>query len=1168
MESGSSLLWEGARPACRGRQYPAYRPREGANLKATRTTKPAEPMHGARTGADTAQRKLAATPGRQEHARLSHGLTTARHGALQAAIDQSPRMLAQRRTIDAAFGNVRQHQTDGLEDEKPLQARMAESSGSSHASAAASQAAIAAPVNQTGMPNQLKAGIESLSGMDLSDVRVHRNSGKPAQLNALAYAQGNDIHLGPGQEQHLPHEAWHVVQQRQGRVNTTMQMAGGVAVNDDVGLEREADVMGRRAVLQGAGMGADRRKDLTPNRTLKSVQLTRRVTQMVYMPLAEDYEARLGKYLFNHPRASAAARGAVKAMAGVMRVSAVSGTAGQVFGGDDPRYPGNVGRDAGRVWDAVKNGNLRERMTGFYNASLGPFKTLLSDRINGVGEWEGRWAAATKDLRARGLNKKAHAAIATRRNQIQAGGGDKMKDLYIAPGDFTLRADHDALYRAQSIIPSRAPRLEAMDQTDPTKLNALRIHGLNELTVTDADLANYSHNAMLGNHLRTSTYEKIRRSLLKVKTALGGTTQAPVLRALSKLRTRTYTWLKDNTGMVDLVKKFRGTQGEAMRKITMLRERVQSAIGPMPAGIIADPATAPDEEYNWINAADFAGLDPADFRVDRSALAGSHAGYLGDAGEETAYNAVIATMTRLHAAATMRDKAVALMQLQAQVEQWVGGDADTRLLATANRDAVDEHVKKRVIVERLRSQLDKVYSATGRTNADLQTGALDARLSPNEQAFLMETHAADYDAGGGVFNSAAVLPWEEGGTRYKPNLANTWSHEAQTLLKMPVVSGASGTTDRMYQALKYLGNPVDGADFRLALLGWMLSSGDHSFHEIMAVAASYGQPYTPGPKSYRTLPPLTERELREHVCLHPGYLGLFPDEVDYHRSMKANRFALYKPVMEDLKLYARHSVLAQNQTGLDAAAYKAAGLPKLLRNVTAYTTKAYAVQNIVADHSALVAKRMIGSLLSEARKLPRIVAWLGGEEGEDDHERQVQLQVFKQMPWAEQHMVAVVAHTPTITADQLYEEALRHNEFTAEAMSKLPNYAGVVWRGQSVVSLTSNLSDFKQHKTFTINKFMSAAKTDANADFYAEKSRGDVAKWYSRFKRGVILRIVSQHAKSVDSVSVNERKLVRAGLAVPETQEVVFLPGTTFRVDVAPRSVEGKTAPQADISEQ
>ena len=97
------------------------------------------------------------------------------------------------------------------------------------------------------MPDGLKSGIESLSGMSMSDVRVHTNSSEPAQLNALAYAQGNDIHVAPGQEQHLPHEAWHVVQQRQGRVQPTMQMAG-VGVNDDASLESEADAMGAKAL--------------------------------------------------------------------------------------------------------------------------------------------------------------------------------------------------------------------------------------------------------------------------------------------------------------------------------------------------------------------------------------------------------------------------------------------------------------------------------------------------------------------------------------------------------------------------------------------------------------------------------------------------------------------------------------------------------------------------------------------------------------------------------------------------------------------------------------------------------------------------------------------------------------------------------------------------------
>ncbi|MEL6556567.1 MAG: DUF4157 domain-containing protein [Bacteroidota bacterium] len=98
-----------------------------------------------------------------------------------------------------------------------------------------------------GLPIQLKSGIENLSGYSMDDVKVHYNSNRPAQLNALAYAQGTDIHLGPGQEKHLPHEAWHVVQQKQGRVKPSFQFKRGIHINDDLSLEREADVMGDKA---------------------------------------------------------------------------------------------------------------------------------------------------------------------------------------------------------------------------------------------------------------------------------------------------------------------------------------------------------------------------------------------------------------------------------------------------------------------------------------------------------------------------------------------------------------------------------------------------------------------------------------------------------------------------------------------------------------------------------------------------------------------------------------------------------------------------------------------------------------------------------------------------------------------------------------------------------
>lgn len=104
--------------------------------------------------------------------------------------------------------------------------------------------------NRTGLPDELKSGIEALGGMSLDHVRVHPNSSEPGKVKAHAFAQGKDIHVAPGQEKHLPHEAWHVVQQAQGRVRPTTQLAG-MAINDDPSLETEADVMGEKALRIG-----------------------------------------------------------------------------------------------------------------------------------------------------------------------------------------------------------------------------------------------------------------------------------------------------------------------------------------------------------------------------------------------------------------------------------------------------------------------------------------------------------------------------------------------------------------------------------------------------------------------------------------------------------------------------------------------------------------------------------------------------------------------------------------------------------------------------------------------------------------------------------------------------------------------------------------------------
>ena len=89
----------------------------------------------------------------------------------------------------------------------------------------------------------------------MDDVRVHTESPRPARVGALAYTHGSDIYLGPGQQEQLPHEAWHIVQQRQGRVRPTGRV-GELPLNDDPALEYEADDMGRRAQTDSAHAAA------------------------------------------------------------------------------------------------------------------------------------------------------------------------------------------------------------------------------------------------------------------------------------------------------------------------------------------------------------------------------------------------------------------------------------------------------------------------------------------------------------------------------------------------------------------------------------------------------------------------------------------------------------------------------------------------------------------------------------------------------------------------------------------------------------------------------------------------------------------------------------------------------------------------------------------------
>jgi hypothetical protein len=206
-------------------------------------------------------------------------------------VDSRPEAIAQRKLQDIANNSPHAIQLRAFRDmanNSPQAKKIAQFQAMAD-NQSAQQQPIQKKENNTGLPNNLKTGVENLSGISLDDVKVHRNSDKPAQLQAHAYAQGTDIHLGAGQEKHLPHEAWHVVQQKQGRVKPTMQMKGGVLVNDETGLEKEADVLGQKANHLGMSNEATPKTGILQAKGFKAeiVQLVEESGQVSQIPTVQ-----------------------------------------------------------------------------------------------------------------------------------------------------------------------------------------------------------------------------------------------------------------------------------------------------------------------------------------------------------------------------------------------------------------------------------------------------------------------------------------------------------------------------------------------------------------------------------------------------------------------------------------------------------------------------------------------------------------------------------------------------------------------------------------------------------------------------------------------------------------------------------------------------------------
>ncbi|OJJ21286.1 hypothetical protein BKI52_12040 [marine bacterium AO1-C] len=165
---------------------------------------------------------------------------------------------------------------------------------------------------------RILSNVGNIMGVDISDTKINHNSSKPAKEGAEAIAQHKTIDLAPGKDQHLGHEATHIAQQALGQVKATGTTATGMPLNDNAGLEKQADIIGNQAQQM---IGSNRQAEVGQMKTAEGSSTGAGVVQKAVGDVAKDienkgaevylkdwfwriafYEARFSRYYFAFKR--------------------------------------------------------------------------------------------------------------------------------------------------------------------------------------------------------------------------------------------------------------------------------------------------------------------------------------------------------------------------------------------------------------------------------------------------------------------------------------------------------------------------------------------------------------------------------------------------------------------------------------------------------------------------------------------------------------------------------------------------------------------------------------------------------------------------------------------------------------------------------------------------
>ncbi|WP_078498790.1 MULTISPECIES: eCIS core domain-containing protein [unclassified Streptomyces] len=429
------------------------------------------------------------------------------------------------------------------------------------------------------------------------------------------------------------------------------------------------------------------------------------------------------------------------------------------------------------------------------------------------------------------------------------------------------------------------------------------------------------------------------------------------------------------------------------------------------------------------------------------------------------------------------------------------------------------------------------------------------------------------------------LPWNEGAAYWEIQQNEAWP-KANAERGIPIVAGMSGTTTRMLKTFQWINvSGVDVFDYRMALMGWMLPSWDHSLYEILrgSWAAGVKGPGETAARAgkgaalmYQTIAPFTEEELRQNVCVD----GQFPHELMYLAEANAAR-AVAPAASGFMEPGQATAGLARDKYD----AFVAGDVLPATKQITEWkqrndgaSTQAVAEKFKPAHATALMtytggAHQMINSVL-RSRLLPEGYAPYdtGGLATAGAEAISLQ-QIKKQLKWAaqdpdaepvstldedpviapqlaaargtnaaaKQAAIAVIDPRIDLLAPVLFEEMKAHADMTMEALTRLPPVTGTVFRGDWNAGGDGTVSqigkqaalNYRPGSVFTTSFDSTSRKRSTAMQFMEDQQVSGVATHRILLE----LTLVGKYGRDVDPFH-------RYG----DEAEILLMPGARFEV--------------------